>query len=121
MEVVYWETNRGRSPVLEFIIEQQPKARVKIQKVIDYFEERGKALIHSTYLTSLSGHDLYELRIRFTNVFYRIFVVIKDTVAWLVHGFKKKTNETPQKEISVALKRKALIETELALAYQLTR
>lgn len=48
--------------------------------------------------------DLYELRIRGRQEI-RIFYTFKDEKIVLLHGFIKKTNQTPPKEITTALKR----------------
>lgn len=48
------------------------------------------------------GEGVYELRFRERSC---IYMIKKNDAIYLVHGFKKKTNKTPQKNIEVALQR----------------
>lgn len=49
---------------------------------------------------------LHELRFSDSSGTYRVIYYIKVSDAiYLLHGFKKKTQKTPQKELKVALKR----------------
>jgi len=103
MKINYWETNRYQSPVMDFILAQPPKAGAKIQWVIDLFEEQGLALMKTKFLKSLKGCSLYELKVTFQGFFYRILLIIQSSEAWLLSAFKKKSNNTPVKEIKIAL------------------
>lgn len=105
METELWENDSGRSPVDDFTWDQPPKARAKILWVIVFFEEKGLDLLFTDFLTKLQGYKLFELKILYGGVYYRIFLVIVDDIAWLLHAFKKKTDHTPPKEIKVALGR----------------
>jgi len=52
------------------------------------------------------GEGIFELRFREISGIYRVIYLIKKNDAiYLVHGFKKKTNKTPRKNIEVALQR----------------
>ncbi len=52
------------------------------------------------------GPGVYELRFKDRSGIYRIIYVMKKNDAiYLVHGFKKKTNKTPVKNIETALRR----------------
>lgn len=52
------------------------------------------------------GEGVFELRFREISGIYRVIYLIKKMDAiYLVHGFKKKTNKTPRKNIEVALLR----------------
>ena len=48
--------------------------------------------------------ELYELRVK-GDIEVRILYGFIGKAAYLVHGFKKKSNKTPKKEIDIALKR----------------
>ncbi len=102
----YWETDAGVSPVLEFMCKESAKARAKMQWVIDYFETKGYSLLGTPFLKKLR-RGLYELRIQA----YRILLVIKNSTAYLLHAFIKKSRKTPSKEIATALARKAILES----------
>src|SRR5690242_3580141 len=97
-----FETSSGDKIVDEFILSQQPQAKAKIAHTIKLLENHGNRLgmPHSKALRS----GLYELRIRGKEEL-RIFYCFKGRTIWLIHGFKKQTPETPQREIEVALQR----------------
>jgi len=105
MEIQFWGNTKGESPVGRFIEAQEVKSRKKIIWMIDRLEEHGIKLLFTDYMNKLRGHKLYELVTSYGGVFYRILFSIKNDVAWLLHAFKKKTNHTPEKELSIAIKR----------------
>lgn len=110
MEIELWENTRGESPVAKFIENQEPKTRKKILWVIDRLEEEGIKLLFTNFMKKLQGYKIHELVIPFRGVFYRIFFVIRNHKALLIHAFKKKTNHTPRGEISITLKRIDLLK-----------
>lgn len=49
--------------------------------------------------------DLYELRTEYNGNIYRVFFIFDEgNIVVLFHGFQKKTQETPEKEIKKAIK-----------------
>jgi phage-related protein len=105
MEIKFWENKSKRAPVFEFIERQQPNEKQRIMKSIDHFAEQGMNLLFSpTKMKNLNGHrNLYELRIDFKGMFYRIIFCIIKGVAYLLTAFKKKANNTPIRHIKTAL------------------
>lgn len=97
VHVVYHEE------VILFIKRLQKPTQAKVLKSIELVEKYGEQLgmPHVKKITPL----LYELRIR-GNQEVRIFFSREDKEAVLIHGFIKKTQKTPQKEIKTAEKRK---------------
>lgn len=52
------------------------------------------------------GKGVHELRLKDRSGIYRvIYVFLSHSDIWLLHGFKKKTQETPRKNIELAKKR----------------
>lgn len=52
------------------------------------------------------GRGVHELRLKDRSGIYRvIYIFVKQSDIWLVHAFKKKTQQTPQKNIDLAKKR----------------
>lgn len=114
MEIEFWETSSGRSPVAEFITDLPIKTKKKVIQAIDNVETYGTKLVHEgKLLIKLVGYDLYELRIQINKIFYRILLVFINTTAWLLNAFKKKSNNTPQREINTALKRYQSLKYQL--------
>ena len=107
MEEIIWtietfETSGEDKPVDEFIKKQQPRARAKIVHHVRLLKQYGNRLgmPHAKML----GGGLYELRIRGKEEL-RIFYCFSKKTIYLLHAFKKQTQETPQKELDIARQR----------------
>jgi len=70
--------------------------------------------IPETYLKHIENTDgLYEIRVQFGRNIFRIFCFFdQGQLVVLAHGFQKKTQKTPKKEIEKALKIKEEYENE---------
>ena len=106
MKVKFYETSAGKSPVLEFV------ERLPVDIRSDFFDavlRLNQGEILSTPISkNLSNvrKGLHELRFRDRGGAYRVIYYIKKKDAiYVLHGFKKKTQKTPQKELRTALKR----------------
>jgi phage-related protein len=104
-EIVYYRDKTKWSPVEEFIKGLPDKDKVKILAHIKLLREKG--FLPYPFTSDVRDvKKLRELRIRFSFNFYRIFYFMftgKKIV--LLHGFSKKSNKTPQREIEIAQKR----------------
>ena len=107
-KVDYYKTARGEIPVKDFIEELPPKLQAKNMRELMMLEEFGTDL-PQPYAKQLHGKDvagLWELRVKLasdiTRVFY--FFPIADRVL-LLHGFVKKSDETPKRELETAKRR----------------
>ena len=76
--------------------------------------------VPETYLKHIKNTDgLYEIRIQLGNDIFKIFCFFdKGELIVLANGFQKKSQVTPKKEISKALKIKAEYELEIASSKQ---
>lgn len=108
MEEIIWtiltfETSGGEKPVDEFIKKQQPQARSKIAHHVRLLRQYGNmlGLPHSKAL----GGGLYELRIRGKEEIRVFYCFVEKRIIYLLHTFKKQKQETPKKELSLALSR----------------
>ena len=103
MEIEFFATPDGERPAMDFLEGLSPKMQAKMLDKIRYLHELGPALRlpHSRHLED----EIYELRAQAEGNISRIlyFFVIGDK-AVLTHGFVKKTQHTPQKEIKRAEK-----------------
>ena len=90
--------------VREFIESYPLKVQTKISRAIDLLQCFGLKLTEPN-LKKLKNLNLWELRIIFNSNIYRIFIYHKEDTLHLIHGFNKKTQKTPLKEINTALKR----------------
>jgi len=76
----------------------------KIIWTFDLIEELQR--VPETYLKHIENTDgLYEIRVQFGRNIFRIFCFFdQEQLVVLAHGFQKKTQKTPKKEIEKALK-----------------
>ncbi len=97
----FYPDKRGHVPVLEFIRDLNTKSRAKIGKYIDLLEQYGPDLPRP-YADHVRG-KIRELRVCLADsnvrIFYFFFV---DRKIILLHSFKKKTQELPEREIDQA-------------------
>ena len=103
-KIKVYESLSGDKPVEEFIKSLDEKARLKVSRTLDLLESFG---LEGTYphVKKLTGTPLWELRILGTDSIRIFYVTITGKIFLLLHGFKKKTQKTPPKEIAIARKR----------------
>lgn len=100
-KIVFYTTRRGDSPVRDFLNSLDVKARLKAGSFIDLLAQEGHKLLRP-YADTIRG-KVRELRIPYRTNQYRIlyFFLLKDYIV-LLHGFAKKTQEVPRREIDQA-------------------
>ena len=106
-KVELFEATRGEKPVEEFIKLQNSSVRAKLTHEIELLEIHGSMLGMPQSKRLEAG--LYELRIRGKDGL-RIFYCFKFKTIYLLHGFKKKTQQIPIKEMEIARQRKIVID-----------
>lgn len=98
----------------EFYVAQTYEVRDKINKVLKLIETQR--MIPAKFFRIIEGSDgIYEIRIEFGSNIYRIFCCFDDgSVVVLFHGFQKKSQKTPPKEIrrAEAIKKEYFKEKE---------
>jgi len=87
-----------------FLMKQRQKVREKIIWTFLLIEEMQQ--VPDTYLKHLEGTEgLYEIRIQLGTDIFRIFCFFEEgKLVLLANGFQKKSQKTPKKEITKALK-----------------
>jgi len=105
-QVKFYSDKNGASPVKDFINKLAKKSITKVNSIITLLQEKGINL-PSPYAKKLTGvADIWELRIKHSSNSYRIFYFFLGVNSiYLLHGFTKKTNNTPQNEIDKAKRR----------------
>lgn len=86
----------------DFYVAQSQTVRDKINFVLRLVETQR--IIPRKFFRIIEGSDgIYEIRVEVENNIYRIFCCMDGgAVVVLFHGFQKKTQKTPQKEIKRA-------------------
>ena len=104
-EVIFYTSERGDSPIDEFLDDLNTKHRGKVAAWIDLLEQEGPNL-KRPYADIVRG-KIRELRVKFGNNQYRIlyFFYLRNKIV-LVHGFVKKSDSIDEKDINVAERRR---------------
>jgi phage-related protein len=96
----FYEDRRGKSPVLDFINSLSPKDKAKVNNLLRLLEEFGTNL-GLPHARRIEGR-LWELRPGDNRLFYCLYMEQKFVI---LHGFRKQSMKTPEKEIATALRR----------------
>lgn len=100
----YYQTEKGRFPVAEFIDSLDAKSRAKVAWTLDLLEEFGVDL-KMPYARCLEK-QLWELRIRHGSNRYRIIYFLATGQTFLLlHGLTKKSGMVPRSDIEIAKSR----------------
>ena len=99
-KILFYEDRRGKTPALVYINNLPTRDKVKVFNILRLLEEFGTSL-SMPHARRIEG-KLWELRPGDNRLFYCLhdgkqFVIL--------HGFRKKTMQTPEKEIQTALRR----------------
>jgi phage-related protein len=107
-DIEFFELSNGCKPVLDFIDGLPTKDKAKIVKEIELLKDYGIELgsPRARKITGKKYVGLWELRIRFSSNYYRIFYFLyKNGTFVLLHGFIKKKNKTDIRELEIAKSR----------------
>ena len=104
--VHFYRTEAGICPVEEFLDSLSGKEAQKVAWVLRLIEEIE--VIPAQYFKKLvNTEDLWEIRIQCGNNIFRLLGFLDgNELVVLNHGFQKKTQKTPRKDIQVAEARK---------------
>ena len=94
----------GDSPIAEFIDSLSPRAKAKVFNTFELLEEFG-IQVGSPRIKKLVGTPLWEIRILGQESIRIFYVLITGNTFLLLHGFIKKKQKTPRKEIEQAMKK----------------
>ncbi|HVQ44113.1 MAG TPA: type II toxin-antitoxin system RelE/ParE family toxin [Candidatus Saccharimonadia bacterium] len=105
-----YETPSGQPLVQNFIDGVQKGTRAKVYRQIDLLELYGPQLgmPHSKPM----GGGLYELRVRGQQEVRVFYIFAVENTVYLLHGFQKKSQSTPKKELDLARRRQGEIEAQ---------
>jgi phage-related protein len=100
-------TDAGGKPVDDWIKSLDPSARAEVILTIDLLKEHGAAL--TVPFARHLDDGVWELRARDKDGIYRVlYFHWKGRTFGLLHGFTKKTQNTPKKELELAKGRRSL-------------
>jgi phage-related protein len=106
-KIILYRTQSGREIIVDFISSFSDDDINKIRTDIRLLKDFGLALMSASKVKKiLVSENIYELRTKASLQIRLLFVFIKPNVFLILHGFVKKTNKTPIKEIKTAVNRK---------------
>lgn len=99
-EIEYYETAAGTVPVAEFVDALAPQTQAKFIRSLELLEQHG-LLLREPWVKNIHGiPKLRELRFTSFGEIYRVFFFpVSGRKLILLHGFKKKSQETPKREL----------------------
>lgn len=103
-KIVYYKTITGKFPVKEFIDNLDEKSQARVHNTLELLTEFGVKL-GLPHAKKVTGTPLWELRILGEKSLRFFYVAKVGKEFLLLHGFVKKTQKAPRKEIKVALGR----------------
>ena len=102
--IEYYETSAGRSPTFEFVEKLPLETQGRIRNAFRLLEEFGPR-IGLPHLKSIKNYKpLYEIRI-LGEASVRLICVLQKRTFLILHGFRKKSQSIPKRELKTALKR----------------
>jgi phage-related protein len=105
-KINFYRTDDDNCPIEEFLDSLNSKQVQKVAWVLQLVEELE--VVPTTYLKKLvSTDDIWGIRVQVGgNIFRLLGFFDHDNLVILNHGFQKKTQKTPPKEIKIAESRK---------------
>jgi phage-related protein len=102
--LVLFTTERGDSPIDDFLDGLDKKSRAKVAAYLSLLEEEGPNLTRP-YADVVRG-KIRELRIHYSSNQYRVlyFFHVRDQIV-LLHAFSKKTQQLKEKDIELSERR----------------
>lgn len=100
--VIFFAETDGTAPLLNWLDGLPPKVQDKCIVKIERLGEMGYELRRPE--ADLLRGGIYELRVAFRSIQYRILYFFHGNMAIISHGLKKES-EVPDKDIEIALKR----------------
>ncbi len=100
-KVILYRSPSGDHPVQQFLDGLEIKTQSKVQDAIKMLQEFGVRL-GLPHVKKLTGTDLWELRIVGSDSIRVLYVAVTGKKFLLLHGFKKKKDKIPPKEIKIA-------------------
>lgn len=100
-KILLYQTPQGDSPVKEFIDNLELTAQAKVRNTINLLKDFGTRL-GSPHIKKLTGTKVWELRILGADSLRILYISVTGKTFLLLHGFKKKKDKTPPKEIRIA-------------------
>lgn len=104
MTLVFYSDSHGNDPIRDFLDNLSKPAREKTIRAINPLTEFGIGS-HILNTKKLVGTPLWEVRVLGKDSIRIVYAVVVANRVLILHGFIKKSQKTPVREISLAIKR----------------
>ena len=109
-EIVFYK--KHSNPIENFILSQREDLRLDIFAALKKMEDNPFAL-RTLSKKIVAVDNLFELRINGKNAIVRLFYCYrKNRIIIILHGFVKKTQKIPRRELKIAIDRKKELEND---------
>lgn len=102
--VFYYISSSGENPVKDFLDSLNEKQRVKVFRIFEVYEEYGLNSI-MPHTKKITATPFWEIRILGKDNIRIIYLMVTKENILVFHGFVKKSQKTPQKELKIVLER----------------
>ncbi len=103
-KVIYYISPSGENPLKDFIDSLSKQQKAKIFRIFSYIELYGLSTI-LPHTKKLTGTPLWEIRILGQDNIRIIYISLEKDSILVLHGFIKKSQKTPARELNIALSR----------------
>lgn len=108
IEINFYKTQNGESPVEAFLDGLSSKQAQKVVWVMQLIEEMHERVPKQYFKKLTNTDDIWEIRVQVGSDIFRVLgFFFKNHGFIATNGFQKKTAKTPSAEIKLAEKRKA--------------
>lgn len=97
---------------MDFVQSLSPVQRAKVSRLITYIEEYG-LVAAIRHVKKLTGTPLWEIRVLGQDNIRVLYATIEEDTIVILHGFIKKKQKTPERELRTAISRLHLWKDEL--------
>ena len=111
LRVVFFRTDRGNDPVREWLEGLGERDEIIIDTDITVVAENWPSVVRTSLIKKLKGEEnLWEIRSRISEGkrIARVVFTIEAGEIILLHGFVKKSQRTPRKDLRIARRRNKL-------------
>jgi len=103
-KVVYFVSLSGENPIKKFIDSCEKSQQLKILRILQHLEEYGVQTV-IPHIRKLTGNPFWEIRILGKDNIRIVYTVETGRLIVILHGFFKKKQKIPKKEIEICYRR----------------
>lgn len=103
-QVIYYTTSQEENPTEKFLDSLEKQDKAKIIRILRYVEIYGLITV-LPHVKKLTGTPLWEIRVLGKSNIRVLYITIQENSILLIHGFLKKKQKTPIREMEIALRR----------------